>query len=94
MSDRYIKVPQVDEERLDEELLLLHRETLQVRLLNQTATVLWDALGEFPTAGDLESLLTEARHELSAGDSLAHVTTFLGELESARFVQRCERTSP
>jgi hypothetical protein len=94
MSDRYIKVSQVDEERLDDELLLLHRETLQVRLLNETAAVFWDALGEFQTALELQRLLTETRPELPAEESLGYVTTFLDELEAAQLVKRCKQTAP
>jgi hypothetical protein len=90
MSIRYTKIPHVDEERLDDELLLLHPETLQAKILNETAAVFWDALEAFPTAEALASLLREARPELSPAESLAHVNTFLDELEAARFVRRQE----
>jgi hypothetical protein len=88
VSVNFIKVPQVDEERLDDELILLHPATLQVKFLNETATVLWDALDVFPTADGLAGLLMEARPELSPAESLAHVTTFLEELMAAGLVER------
>jgi Coenzyme PQQ synthesis protein D (PqqD) len=93
MSNHFIKVPHVDEERLDDALILLHPETLQLRFLNETAAVLWDALGEFPTAQALTGLLAEARPDISFADGLAYVTTFLDELADAGFVERQERPS-
>jgi hypothetical protein len=87
----FIKGPDVDEEPLDDELILLHPRTLQVNVLNESAAVLWDALGEFPTDHDLAGLLAEARPDLSAADSLAYVTTFLDQLVEAGFVFRQER---
>ncbi len=91
MSTHYIKVPRIDEERLDEELILLHPETLQVKVLNETATVLWDALEAFPCVADLGGLLAEARPEISPADGEALITTFLDDLVAAGLVVRQER---
>jgi hypothetical protein len=88
MTVHYTKVGNVDEERLDDELILLHPWTLQVKVLNETAAVFWDALGEFPNSVALAGLLAEARPELSAEDCLAHVARFLDELVTAGFVER------
>ncbi len=90
---QFIKHPQVDEERLDDELILLHPRTLEVRLLNESAVVLWDALGEFPTARELAGLLDEANPEISPDESLALVVAFLDELAGAGFVERKEPVS-
>ena len=60
MTVHYTKVGNVDEERLDDELILLHPGTLQVKVLNETAAVFWDALGEFPNSVALAGLLAEA----------------------------------
>lgn len=90
MSLHFIRVTHVEEERLDEELILLHPQTLQVKFLNETATVLWDALEAFPTVQDLTNLLAEARPELTHADSLAHVTAFLEDLAAAGLVERQE----
>jgi hypothetical protein len=92
MSVHFVKATQVDEERLDEELVLLHPTTLEVKILNETAAVLWDALGEFSTVHDLASLLDEARPEVSAAASVETVTAFLAELANAGFVETREQT--
>jgi hypothetical protein len=83
----FIKIPYIDEERLDDELILLHPETLQVKLLNETATVLWDALDVYPTVEGLAALLTEARPEISATDAAAYIATFLDELRLAGLIE-------
>jgi hypothetical protein len=87
----FVKDPVVDTERLDDELILLHPTTLAVKVLNETAVVLWEALGTFATAEELAGLLDEARPELSDGESLACVRTFLDELVAAGIVHRQER---
>jgi len=93
MSVHYVKVPQIDEERLDNELILLHPETLQVKVLNETATVLWDALEAFPSAEALCSLLAEARPEISPADGESLIGRFLDELVVAGLVARQEQTT-
>lgn len=91
IAAHFIKIARVDEERLDDALVLLHPVTLELKLLNETATVLWDALGELPTAEKLASLLSEARSDLSSADSIAYVAAFLDDLQAAGFVERQER---
>jgi hypothetical protein len=93
MSVHYVKVPQIDEERLDNELILLHPETLQVKVLNETATVLWDALEAFPSAEALCSLLAEARPEISPTDGESLIGRFLDELVVAGLVARQEQAT-
>ena len=93
MSVHYVKVPQIDEERLDNELILLHPETLQVKVLNETATVLWDALEAFPSAEALWSLLAEARPEISPEDGESLIGRFLDELVVAGLVARQEQAT-
>jgi hypothetical protein len=82
-----IKVAGFDEERLDEELILLHPQTLQVKLLNETATTLWDALDVFATADELVTLLVDARPELGPDDARRFINTFLDELVAAGLVE-------
>jgi hypothetical protein len=94
MSTHYIKVPQIDEERLDNELILLHPETLQVKVLNETATVLWDALDSFPSAEALCSLLVDAFPEISPADSESLIGRFLEELAAAGLVVRQVQGTP
>ncbi|MGE0448727.1 MAG: PqqD family protein [Vicinamibacterales bacterium] len=85
---RFVKVPQVDEERLDDELILLHPKTLQVKFLNETATVLWDALGILPSDDELAALLVEARPEIGSDVARTVVGTFLDELLAAGLIER------
>jgi len=77
----------MDEERVDDELMLLHTGTLEVRVLNETATVLWDALAVFDRAEDLASLISEARPEIDDQESLAYALEFLKDLASVGFVE-------
>lgn len=93
MSDHYVKVSQIDEERLDNELILLHPETLQVKVLNETATVLWDALEMFPSVDALSGLLAEARPEIPPADGAALIGRFLDELVAAGLVVRREQAA-
>ena len=85
---RVVKVPQVDEERLDDELILLHPQTLEVKHLNETAAVLWDALGVLPTDDDLVALLVEARPELPPDEARTFVHAFLNDLVAAGLIER------
>ncbi len=85
---RFSKIPHIDEERLDGELILLHPLSLQVKVLNETAAVLWDALDAFPTAEDLVAIVAEARPEIPADEIQAMVSGFLDELVTAELVER------
>jgi hypothetical protein len=93
MNAHYIKFPQIDEERLDNELILLHPETLQVKVLNETATVFWDALEAFPSAEALAGLLAEARPEISPADGEVLIGRFLDELVAVGLVARRAQTT-
>lgn len=87
---RFRKIPQLDEERLDGELIVLHPLSLQVKVLNETATVLWDALDAFPTAEELASIVAEARPEIPADEARSIVSGFLDELVAAELVERLD----
>ncbi len=86
----YQRSPDADEERLDDELILLHRKTLQVRVLNSTATVLWDAMVIYHTAQELADLMLEAWPAMDASEALAYATQFLDSLTEAGFAVRTE----
>lgn len=87
---RFSKIPNIDEERLDGELILLHPLSLQVKVLNETAAVLWDALEAFPTADALVAIVSEARPEIPTDEVWAMVRGFLDELVTAELVERSE----
>lgn len=88
MRMRFKKISRIDEERLDDELILLHPVTLEVKILNDTATVLWEALETFPTADELVELVAEARPEIPVAEVRGMVTGFLDELVKAELVER------
>lgn len=88
MQARYVRIPDIDAERLDDGLLLLHPRSLDVRLLNDTAAVLWEALPTLATTDELAALLCEARPELTRDAAVADVTRCLAELAAAGFVAR------
>jgi len=94
MTTRYRKNTEIDEERLDDELLLLHRKTLQVRVLNESATVLWDALDEFGSAQALIDLFGEARSEIAPVDIENYVTGFLRDLTECEFIKVLDPSVP
>jgi hypothetical protein len=82
----YSRVPEVDEETFEGDLLLMHRTMQTVVVLNPVAAVLWEAL-EWPlTKQDLANLLTEAHPELPPESALAKVTETLGLLEENEFI--------
>lgn len=88
MVARFTRAPEIDAERLEDGLLLLHPRTLQVRLLNDTAAVLWEALPSLATVEELAGLLCEARPEMRRDAALAEVSRCLDELAAAGFVAR------
>ena len=88
MQTRYARTPGIEAEPLDEGLLLLHPLSLQVRMLNDTAAVLWDALPSLATVEALAELVCEARPEMDRDAALAEVSRCLDELAAAGFVAR------
>lgn len=83
MATRYRRLSGVDEERLDDELILLHPTTAKISVLNQTAAILWDALVDFDTGDALAQLIVEARPEISQTECRAFVDTFIRDLSEA-----------
>jgi hypothetical protein len=88
MPSRYTRIPDIDAERLDDGLLLLHPRSLEVRLLNDTAAVLWEALPTLATLDELAALLCEARPDLPRDAAAAEVGRCLDELAAAGFLAR------
>lgn len=88
MKNYYRKFLEVDEERLNDDLILLHTITLEIRLLNETATILWDALNEYDTAEELASLMSESRPNIDYPEHLDYANTFLGDLLVAGFIEQ------
>ncbi len=82
----YRRCPSVDIEQSGDNLILLHTETLEFRVLNAAGAVLWDALPEFDTDELLVSLLAEAHPEVSTESHREHVAKFITELVTAGFI--------
>ena len=83
MATRYRRLDGVDEERLDDERILLHPTTANMCVLNETAAILWDAVAEFDTADALAQLIVEGRPEIAETESRAFVDTFVRDLSAA-----------
>lgn len=88
MPTRFIRTSAIDAERLADGLLLLHPRSLEVRLLNDTAAVLWEALPTLATVEELAALLCEGRPEMPREAAIAEVSRCLDELAAAGFVMR------
>lgn len=82
----YRRSPDADVERNGDEIILLHTQTLEFRVLNTSGAVLWDALDEFDTAELLTSLLSEAYPETESATHHENVERFLSELVTAGFL--------
>jgi hypothetical protein len=54
-------------------------------VLNETATAVWDAVGEFTTVDDIVDLLAR-RYDVEAGDLRAHVDEVLRRLAAEGLV--------
>jgi hypothetical protein len=83
---QYRRSSDTDIERNGDNLILLHTETLEFRVLNAAGAVLWDALPEFDTEELLVSLLAEAHPEVSTESHREHVAKFIEELVAAGFI--------
>lgn len=83
---QYRRSSSIDIEQSGDNLILLHTETLEFRVLNASGAVLWDALPEFETEELLVSLLAEAHPEVSTESHREHVSKFIEELVAAGFI--------
>lgn len=83
---QYRRCSNIDIEQSGDDLILLHTETLEFRVLNAAGAVLWDALPEFDTDELLVSLLAEAHPEVSSESHREHVAKFITELVTAGFI--------
>jgi hypothetical protein len=88
MRNRLVsKAPDVDQDRLGDELILMQLRTLEVRVLNDVGAILWEALDAFGTEDELVGLLVEARPESEPPVHRAHVADFLAGLEQGGYLQ-------
>jgi SAM-dependent methyltransferase len=83
---RIARSAEVDLERVGEEVVLMHLTSLELRFLNETGAILWDAMEEIQEPTELVELLVEARPEFSRETHEANVSLFLQELVGAGFL--------
>ena len=83
---RVSRVAEIDVERIGDEVVLMHLTNLELRLLNETGAVLWDAMEEIQEPSEWVAMLVEARPEFSRETHEANVALFLQELAGAGFL--------
>jgi SAM-dependent methyltransferase len=86
LPKRVARTTEVDIEPLGEDVLLMHLTSMELRLLNETGAILWEALEEIHDPAELVEMLVEARPEFPRETHEANVGLFLQELVAAGFL--------
>lgn len=86
-GSRFQRSPSVDVDRTGEDVILLHTESLELRVLNPAAAVLWDALEEFGTLEELTDLLVSADPDTPAEVHRQRTAEFLKSLGDGGFIR-------
>lgn len=82
----YTKCLDVDEQKFDEDLLLMSQKNKRVVVLNSISTVLWQLLGHPYSIQELIDVLHEAMPDISLGEKKEAVQTMLKELHTAELI--------
>ncbi len=82
------RIDAFDADSFEDDLLVMHRETRDVVVLNPLAAVLWEALQWPLSVQDLTDLLTEAFPSEEANNLRSHVEKLVGDLLSRNLVLR------
>jgi hypothetical protein len=79
------KTDRFDSEVLGDDLVLLHLDSLEAVMLNDTAAIIWEAIDAFESEAVLIDLLREAQPAAAdrAGD---HVRDFIDEMHNKGFL--------
>ena len=85
-EELFQRVGDLETERFEDELLLMHNETRQTITLNPPAAALWEALRWPLSREEVASLLLEARPDEDEGNVRFHVDQLLDTLKSAGFI--------
>lgn len=83
---RYVREPEALREPLDEDVVVMHPDSLKVVILNPVAAVLWDALCWPVTIEELTELLHEALPEEDHAKLSDHTRETLGHLLANRLI--------
>lgn len=86
MNHHLTKSPHVEIEAMGENLMLLNTSTLELYLLNDVASILWEAIDHFPNSADLLSLLAEAKPEFDPTTLEHHLDDFISTLSQKGFL--------
>jgi hypothetical protein len=82
-----LKSKTVDSDIFDGELILMNLETRQVLVLNETASILWTAVGLLTTREELLDLLQEAMPQIHSSQVETSLDEVLDALLRGGFLQ-------
>ncbi len=82
------RIDAFDADSFEDDLLVMHRETRDVLVLNPLAAILWEALQWPLSVQDLTDLLTEAFPSEEANNLRSHVEKLVGDLLSRNLILR------
>lgn len=83
----YREVPEVDAEVDGDQATLVHTRTLETRVLDANALLLWQALPWAESVDDLASFLQVERPDLDADSASTQVRDFVADLHAAEFIR-------
>ena len=83
---RLRKAPDLDEDIVDGDLILMHLQTRSVVILNSAARALWEMIEDFSGRGDMLELLCEALPEQPPSEVERGLDELLTTLKGQGFV--------
>ncbi len=83
MSKLDTRIDAVDEEEFEHDLVVMNTRTLGIGTFNGTARVIWDALADGASLGDLVALFREARPDADPDALERDVAALLARLDEA-----------
>ena len=85
-ESRLRKVPEIDEDVIDGDLILMHPRTRSVLILDAAARALWEVLDDFSSRDEMLELLEEALPQQPAGEIERTLNELLAALKGQGFV--------
>ncbi len=86
MSKLYKRIDAVDEEEFGHDLVVMNTRTLVIGTFNGTARVIWDALADGASLGDLVALFPETFPNVDPDALEREVAAILARLEESELV--------
>ncbi len=81
-------------ERIESDILLTSRSSLKVHVLNESGSLLWDALDSFDSEKELKSLLADARPDLPENEVAAVIDQFVSQLLELGLIEETGADAP